>query len=144
MKLNNLTKMVVNKRKRVGRGHGSGKVKTSGRGTKGQKARGSIKPMFEGGQLPLTKRLPFNRGKNRNKPLVKSPLIINIKRLNDLPKGTTVTNDTLIKFGILPKNRQKTSVKILGDGELKIALIVKLPASKGAKSKIVKAGGKIE
>ncbi len=144
MKLNTLPKTVIKKKKRVGRGHGSGRVKTSGRGTKGQKARGSIKPMFEGGQLPLTKRLPFNRGKRRNNPLAKNPLVINVKRLNQLPSGTVITNETLIKYGILAKNCQNEPVKILGEGELKVALTVKLPTSRGAKAKIEKAGGKIE
>lgn len=144
MKLNSLPKTVIKKKKRVGRGHGSGRVKTAGRGTKGQKARGSIKPMFEGGQLPLTKRLPFSRGKSRNNPLVKPPLVVNVKRLNRLPSGTVITNETLIKYGILSKNSQNEPVKILGDGELKVALTVKLPTSLGAKEKIEKAGGKVE
>ena len=143
MKLNSLTKSVNLKKKRLGRGHGSGRVKTSGRGTKGQKARGSIKPMFEGGQLQLTKRLPFNRGKSRNNPRTKNPLAINLNRLNDLPAGTVVTNEALIKYHILPKNFKKKTVKILGDGDLKIALTVKLPTSLGAKAKIEKAGGKV-
>ncbi|MBI3384926.1 50S ribosomal protein L15 [Candidatus Gottesmanbacteria bacterium] len=144
MKLNSLPKTVIKKKKRVGRGHGSGRVKTAGRGTKGQKARGSIKPMFEGGQLPLTKKLPFSRGKSRNNPLVKTPLIINVKRLNQLPSGTVITNESLIKYGILSKNCQNEPVKILGEGELKVALTVKLPTSQGAKEKIAKAGGKVE
>ena len=144
MKLNSLTKSVNIKKKRLGRGHGSGRVKTSGRGTKGQKARGSIKPMFEGGQLPLTKRLPFNRGKNRNNPLVISPQVVNINKLNEIPSGTVITNESLIKYGILAKSLLKARVKILGDGELKVALTVKLPTTLNAKAKIEKAGGKVE
>lgn len=68
MNIHSLPKIVKRSKKRLGRGHGSGKVKTSGRGTKGQKARGKLPLGFEGGQTPLVKRLPYLRGKGRNKP----------------------------------------------------------------------------
>ena len=67
MKLENLTKVTDRKKKRLGQGHGSGRGKTGGRGTKGQKARGKVSLTFEGGALPLIKRLPFHRGKGKNK-----------------------------------------------------------------------------
>lgn len=145
MKLNDLPKITARSKKRLGRGHGSGRGKTAGRGTKGQKARGKIKMGFEGGQLPLIKRLPLKRGKSRNKSLKTDPMIINVKYLNLLAKGSVVDLEALIKANILKKEEAKAlGVKILGDGEVKIPLIVKLPCSGGAKAKILKAGGKIE
>lgn len=144
MKLNELPKTVVKTKKRVGRGSGSGRGKTSGRGTKGQKAREKIKLSFEGGQLPLTKRLPFGRGKGRNYSLQQKSVVINVKYLNLLPAQTVVTKETLVKYGLLKKELENPKIKILGEGELKVALTVKLPCSSGAKKKIEKAGGKIE
>lgn len=145
MNLNNLVKTTASSKKRLGRGHGSGRVKTSGRGTKGQKSRGKIKSGFEGGQLPLIKRLPFKKGKGKNNPLSKKPIIVNLKYLNLLPKNTVVTKDILIKSKIITfEGNPKSEVKILGEGELTIPLIIKLPCSKSAKVKIEKAGGKVE
>lgn len=142
--LSNLPKIVKRPAKRLGRGHGSGKVKTSGRGTKGQKARENIKLSFAGSSLQASwlKRLPLVRGKGKNRSHNdKRPFIVNLKYLNSLKPQTEVTLDSLKKAGIIEKNIDK--VKILGDGELKVALIVKLPCSKGAAKKITKAGGKI-
>lgn len=144
MELNQLSKIVSKTKKRLGRGSGSGKGKTSGRGQKGQKAREKIKQQFEGGQLPLTKRMPFGRGKGRNYPLGKKALVVNVKLLNFIPANTIVNQETLVKYGLLKKELQGCSVKILGEGDLKTALTVKLPCSKGAKQKIEKAGGKVE
>jgi large subunit ribosomal protein L15 len=145
MNLNNLEKIITKKKRRVGVGHGSGRVKTAGRGTKGQKARTSIPLDFEGGALPLTKRLPFLRGKLRNKPLQKGPAVINVGLLNVLSKGSIVDLDSVIKQKFVDAlYARKNGVKILGDGELDVSLIVKLPLSKGAAKKIEKAGGKIE
>lgn len=144
MKLHNLPKLVEPSKKRLGRGHGSGRVKTAGRGTKGQKARGKIKPAFEGGQLPLIKKLPLQRGKGRNKALRHGPVIVNVKYLNLLSKDSEVTIETLIKAGIIKNDEARSlGVKILGDGELKIPLKVNLPCSNGARAKIEKAGGEI-
>lgn len=144
MKLHELPKVVAKSKKRVGRGHGSGKVKTAGRGTKGQKARGKIKPTFEGGGLPLVKRLPFRRGRGRNKPFKKKPIAINVKVLNLLPKNSIVSLDSLIKYRIVDKDDAKFyGVKILGDGEINIPLTVRLKTSKNAAVKIEKAGGKV-
>lgn len=144
MKLHQLPKIVEKDKKRLGRGHGSGRVKTSGRGTKGQKARGKIKLTFEGGALPIIKRLPFLRGKSRNKSFKKRPITINVKILNLLPKNSMVDLETLITYKIVDRiGANIYGVKILGDGDLKIPLTIKLKTSKGAKRKIEKAGGKI-
>ena len=131
-------------KKRVGLGHGSGRGKTSGRGTKGLKARGRVPLDFEGGALPLIKRLPFLRGKGRNKSLKNKPVVLNVSALNGLPKETTVDLETLAKHKLIRLEEGKThGVKILGDGELGVALTVKVSVSKGAAAKITKAGGSI-
>jgi large subunit ribosomal protein L15 len=144
MELNSLVKIVKTRKRRVGRGKGSGRGKTAGRGTKGQKARGKIKLDFEGGQLPLIKRLPLLRGKWRNKSLKKKPFVVNIRYLNIFPKETIIDTETLIKSGVIPVQARTFGVKILGDGNLLVPLTVQLPCSGGAKTKIEKAGGKIE
>lgn len=142
MKLNQLPKLTQRSNKRLGRGHGSGKGKTAGRGTKGQKSRGKIKLAFEGGQQSIVKRLPLKRGKDRNKPFTKKPLAVNVKLLSLLPKDSIVDIELLKKYHIVEKSIN--FVKILGDGQLNIALTVKLPCSKGALDKIKKAGGNVE
>lgn len=143
MNLTKLPKLVERPKKRLGRGHGSGKVKTSGRGTKGQKARENIKLTFAGSSLQASwlKRLPLMRGKGKNKSLREKPTIVNVKYLNSLKPNSEVTVQSLKDVGIISK--QVNLVKILGDGELTIPLIFKLPASKGALKKIEKSGGKI-
>ncbi|MDO8461024.1 MAG: 50S ribosomal protein L15 [bacterium] len=144
MDLNTLVKITNKKKRRLGRGHGSGRVKTSGRGTKGQNARGTRPLHFEGGAVSLIKRLPFRRGKGRNKVFKKKPVIINVKALNAFKKGSIVDLDSLIKNHIVEASDAKIyGVKILGDGELKVALKVQLPLSKGAKEKIEKIGGTV-
>ena len=143
MDLSTLPKLKTRKKKRLGRGHGTGRGKTAGRGTKGQKARGKIGLTLEGGIVPIIKRLPFRRGKGRNKSLKSKPIIVNVKVFNLLPKGAIVDVDFLIKSHIVSKEAAKLGVKILGEGELHIPLTVKLPVSKGARKKIEKAGGKV-
>lgn len=144
MKLSKLPKITAKRKKRVGLGHGSGRVKTSGRGTKGQKARGKIPARFEGGSLPLIKRLPMRRGKGRNKVFKKKPIAINVKFLNRLPKKSVVDIKALIEHGIVHKDdAQIYGIKILGEGELTVGLTVKLPTSKGARTKIEAAGGEV-
>lgn len=143
MNLNSLPKARENSKKRLGQGHGSGRGKTSGRGTKGQKSRGKISLSFEGGALPLIKRLPFRRGKGRNKSFKTIPYVINVGRLNSLPKNSIVDVDMLVKSGMLPKGAKRDGVKILGDGKLDVSLSVNLPVSKSALQKIEKAGGKV-
>mgnify|MGYP001568671822 CR=1 FL=1 len=145
MKLSSLTKITKTRKKRLGQGHGSGRGKTAGRGTKGQKAKGKIPLSFEGGALTLIKRLPFMRGKGKNKAFKKGPIIVNVKVLNLLKKGTIVDVKSLIESQIVDADyAKKHGVKILGDGDLSVSLIVKLPVSKGALKKILKAGGKVE
>lgn len=145
MNLSNLQKLTTRKKKRVGLGHGSGRGKTSGRGTKGQKARNDVPLDFEGGNLPLIKRLPFLRGKGRNKSLHAKSFVINVSALNVLPKNATVDLETLAKYRLVNlESAKQIGVKILGDGELGVALTVKVPTSKGAAEKIKKAGGKVE
>jgi large subunit ribosomal protein L15 len=145
MNLSNLEKLTTKKKKRIGLGHGSGRGKTSGRGTKGQKARGDVPLDFEGGALPLIKRLPFLRGKGRNKVFKKTQIGINVGLLKNLPKNTTVDIQSLAKYKLVKLEDAKSNgVKLLGNGELQVALTVKIPASKGAVVKIEKAGGKME
>lgn len=136
-----LPKIVRRPKKRIGRGHGSGKVKTSGRGTKGQKARGSMPMGFEGGQLSLIKRLPLLRGKGKNGSYRKSVYEIQTTQLNGLPKGTHVTLETLKASGIIAKDVRRA--KIIGSGQVSVALTVEIPCSAGAVKVIEKAGGSI-
>ncbi len=144
MNLHSLPKTTTRSKKRLGQGHGSGRVKTAGRGTKGTKARYKVPRLFEGGALPLTKRIPFLRGKLKFKPLKskKNPLIINLEDLKDLPKDTIVDAKLLIEKKLAQSDElQKRGVKILGKGEIKTAIIVKLPSSKSAEKKILAEGG---
>lgn len=144
MELSSLTKITKIRKKRLGQGHGSGRGKTGGRGTKGQKARRTISLSFEGGALPLIKRLPFMRGKAKNKSFKKKPFIVNVKDLNTLKKDSVVDLKVLIANHLVPDAARTYGVKILGDGELSIPLTIKLPISKNAKKKIEKIGGKID
>ncbi len=144
MELHSLPKTTTKSLRRVGRGHGSGRVKTSGRGTKGQKARRDIKLSFEGGALPLIKRLPFLKGKGRNKMVEKNPVLINVGNLNDIPAKSVVDLEFAIKNKLADAQQaKKFGVKVLGNGELKQALTISLPCSKNAIVKIEKAGGSV-
>lgn len=145
MKLNNLLSLNSKSKRRLGQGHGSGRVKTSGRGTKGQNARSSRPLYFEGGALPLIKRLPFRRGKGKNKSYKNIPIIINIKFLEILKSGSIVDIKALVDSRIVKESDAKDfGIKILGDGKISKPLTIKLPISKSAAQKILKAGGKIE
>jgi large subunit ribosomal protein L15 len=144
MALHTLPKLIDKKKRRVGQGHGSGRVKTSGRGTKGQKARNSVPITFEGGALPLIKRLPFLRGKMKNKSIRSKPVVVNLSDLSKLPKDSTVNLETLVKHRIVKEIEAKRfGVKILGDGEVNVSLKIALPVSEKAKVKIEKANGTI-
>ena len=137
MNLTNLTKITTKSKKRVGLGHGSGRGKTSGRGTKGQLARHSSKIGFDGDGSPLIRRLPFLRGKGRNKSLQIKPLIVNIKALNVFSENDIVDIESLAKHRLVKlKEANLKGVKILGDGELQKKLTIKLPISKKAAKKI--------
>ena len=126
---------------RRGRGHGSGNGKTAGKGHKGQKARsGAPRPGFEGGQMPLYRRLPKRGFKNRN---TKEIVALNLSVLEVFDNGTTVDVDALIARGIVKHPRD--GVKILGNGELTKKLDVKVNAfSASAKEKIEALGGTAE
>lgn len=144
MDLSKLSKTTEDRKRRLGQGHGSGRGKTAGRGTKGQKARGKIPLRFEGGALALIKRMPFRRGKGKNKLFKNKPIIVNVKALNLMKKDDKVNIETLASNNIVDaKDAKIYGVKILGDGNLTLSLMVELPVSKGAQRKIEKAGGKI-
>ena len=136
-----LPKISIRSKKRLGRGHGSGKVKTSGRGTKGQKARGTMPIGFEGGQLPMIRRLPFLRGKKRNRSFGEKPFPLPLEKLVKFPTGTHVTVEALKKHNIIHKSVQK--VKILGTASLSAKLTVEVRCSKSATRAIEKAGGSV-
>ena len=126
---------------RKGRGHGSGNGKTAGKGHKGQKARsGAPRPGFEGGQMPLYRRLPKRGFKNINSKIIVG---INVSELERFDNDSTVSVDTLIETGIVKNPRD--GIKILGNGELTKKLNVQANAfSASAKEKIEALGGKAE
>ena len=130
--------------KRIGRGHGSGQGKTAGKGHKGQKARsgGSIRPGFEGGQMPLQRRIP-KRGFN-NSVFAKEYAVVNVSELEKrFNSGEEVNAQTLMERGAI--NEVLDGVKILGNGELTKSLTVKaVKFTASAQEKIEKAGGKAE
>ena len=144
MKLQDLQPALGSTKKayRKGRGAGSGNGKTAGRGHKGQWARsgGGIRPGFEGGQMPLARRLP-KRGFNNIFGTTYAP--VNVSALERFENGTEVTTELLLETGVISKALD--GVKILGNGELTKSLTVKAAAfSASAKEKIEKAGGKAE
>lgn len=130
------------KKQRVGRGNASGMGTTSGRGAKGQKARsgGSVPQWFEGGQMPIYRRLPKRGFKNRFRT---EYAVVNIKDLATFEKGSVVDRRALREMGKIPS--LNVSVKLLGDGEITVPLTVKLEkASQAAIDKIARAGGTFE
>ena len=144
MELSNLQPVAGSKHSdnfRKGRGHASGNGKTAGKGHKGQKARsGATRPGFEGGQMPLYRRLPKRGFTNINS---KTIIGINVSALEKFENDSVVTVETLLESGIV-KN-PKDGVKILGNGELTKKLTVKVNAfSEGAKAKIEALGGTCE
>ena len=126
---------------RRGRGESSGNGKTAGKGHKGQKARsGAPRPGFEGGQMPLFRRLPKRGFTNRNS---KEIVVVNVAHLEKFEDGTVVTPELLLETGVVAKLAD--GVKVLGTGELTKKLTVKVNAvSEGAKAKIEAAGGSVE
>lgn len=142
MKLSSLVGLrIKTKSKRVGRGESSGKGKTSGRGMKGQKARYKIKPEFEGGQLPIIKRLPFQRGignKSRKKTVT-----ITLSQLETLNTKEIIDEEILRKFKLLPVSR-KFSVKIVASGKLTKPLKIKLATTIKAEKIIEAVKGRVE
>lgn len=128
--------------RRVGRGHGSGWVKTAGRGSKGQKARagGGPHPRFEGGQLPLIKRLPYKRGFTNIFRVEYAE--VNVGQLSRFPAGAEVTPEAMVQAGLLKSTRHP--VKILGQGTIEQALKVTAhKLTESARAKIEAAGGSV-
>jgi len=134
--------------KRLGRGHGSGRGKTAGRGTKGQKARtgGLIHRAFDGGQTRLSKRLPFLRGLgNSNYAFRKNYAIVNVNDLAQFEAGMQVTPAEMAASGLMTAADSEGLVKVLGDGELDHSLTVHAHKfSESARAKIEAAGGAVE
>jgi len=128
--------------KRLGRGIGSGLGKTSGKGHKGQWARsgGGVRPGFEGGQMPIARRIPKRGFHNK---WAKSYVIINLSQLENVPAGTEVDWGYVRLNGLAKEVKNAVGLKVLGNGELKVALTVKAAKfSESAKAAIEKAGGK--
>src|SRR3990167_11385779 len=99
--LNSLAKSVQHGKKRLGQGHGSGKGKTGGRGTKGQNARGKVHQTTGSGMLSWIRRMPLYRGKYRNKPVSLRSFPVNLRFLNGLPEGTIVDSESLVKLKVI-------------------------------------------
>ncbi|MDO5033546.1 MAG: 50S ribosomal protein L15 [Eubacteriales bacterium] len=147
MKINDLLPSQGSRPKawRKGRGHGTGNGKTGGRGHKGQKARsgGGTGLAFEGGQMPIYRRLP-KRGFN-HKRFAKSYIMINVDQLNAFEDGATVDLASIQEAGLINVPKRNDGLKVLGNGELTKSLTVKAVAyTASAKEKIVKAGGTAE
>ncbi|MCJ7538945.1 MAG: 50S ribosomal protein L15 [Desulfobacterales bacterium] len=144
MKLNELSPPDGSRgtRKRLGRGVGSGQGKTAGRGSKGHNSRsgGGVRPGFEGGQMPLHRRLPKRGFTNI---FAKKIAVINIRDLARFESGSIVDEAALIRVGLVKGRRD--GIKLLGQGEIKIPLTIKVNGvSKNAREKIIAAGGNIE
>ena len=143
MKLNELSNLEKTNRKRIGRGPGSGTGKTSGKGHKGQNARsgGGVRPGFEGGQLPLYRRLSKRGFNNYNFRTVYAT--VNVSDLEQFDEGTVVDAELLKKVGLV--NKELDGIKVLGNGELTKKLTVKANKfSETAKQKIENVGGTTE
>jgi len=147
MKLNDLRPNAgggTKAKKRLGRGIGSGLGKTSGRGHDGQNSRsgGGVRPGFEGGQMPLFRRVPKRGFTNI---FAKEYAIVNIEELNRFVENTVITPELLFSEGVVKKGKAIDGIKILGDGELRVRLTVQAQKfSKTAAEKIEAAGGKVE
>ena len=141
-----LPKVVTKRKKRVGRGPGSGKgFHTVGRGQKGQKTRGKIGVLFEGVKVKKSfiKRLPLKRGRDKFKAKDK-PLVVKLGYLNLMPDGAKVDIASLAKHGIVSlSDAKKFGVKVLGDGGINKKLEIACPISNSAAEKVRKAGGKV-
>jgi large subunit ribosomal protein L15 len=129
------------KKKRVGRGDGSGHGGTAGKGAKGQNARSghSVRPGFEGGQMPLSRRLPKIGFKN---PMRRIIATVNIDQLKRFPEGSVVDRETLLAMGLV--KRKADGIKVLGNGQIDYPLSLRVDlVSRGARQKIEAAGGTI-
>ena len=146
MKIHELSPAVGSNKdvKRIGRGHGSGNGKTAGKGHKGVKARSgpNKRAGFEGGQMPLTRRVP-KRGFNNHFRKVYS--IVNLSVLNTFEAGSVVDKEVLLDKGLIKEVKNDAGLKVLGNGEITVAITVKAAKiSESAKEAIEKAGGKVE
>jgi large subunit ribosomal protein L15 len=129
------------KRKRVGRGDGSGHGGTSCKGHKGQNARsgGGVRPGFEGGQMPLSRRLPKRGFRNPSRKII---VIVNLEQLKKFPEGAVIDKDALVNAGLVKKKRN--DIKVLGIGTIDHPVSLKVDmVSRSAREKIVAAGGLI-
>ena len=129
--------------KRLGRGIGSGLGKTAGKGHKGQWARsgGGVRPGFEGGQMPLTRKLPKHGFNNHFRKVY---AIVNVEKLAGFEAGATVNYDILMDCGLIKRIKNNAGLKVLGNGELNVALTVEAAKfSETAKAAIEKAGGTV-
>ncbi len=147
MRIHQLIGIKLNPKKRLGRGIGSGKGKTGGRGTKGQKARGKMPVGFTGAGLPSYKKLPLRRGLGSRAAATKMK-VLDLDKLNIFKPSSVIDMEALLKNNLIDKKDMKRGVKILAqdstEGKLAKNLIVKLPVSKTAKKEIEKSGGKVE
>ena len=144
MRLNDLSPAAGSRqtRKRIGRGVGSGWGKTAGRGSKGQNCRsgGGVRPGYEGGQMPIHRRLPKRGFKNIFKKIY---AIVNIRDLEKFESGSVVDEAALVREGLVKGKRD--GIKLLGQGEIDMPLTVKIHMiSRSARAKIESAGGKVE
>lgn len=145
MELSNLKKIVIGTKKRVGRGAGSGKgMHTTGKGQKGQKTRGRIPAWFEGGQLPLIRRTPFLKGKNRFKSFSEKPILVTLDQLSKFENNAVVDHTSLVKvLKISPKRLEWENAKVVCTGKITKALTVKIPATASATKAILASGGSL-
>lgn len=143
MQINSLQKVTSRTAKRVGRGIGSGKGKTSGRGMKGQKSRGKIPAANVGAGLIYFKKLPYRRGWGNTKVSAK-PALVKIDQLNVFAAGAVVTIASLLEHKVINETSSKKGVKIVNGGALTVKnLSVELPVTQSAKSAIESSGGKV-
>lgn len=145
MQLDQLPKIIHRSKKRLGRGLGSGKGKTGGRGQKGQKARGKVKVGFTGGGGALYKRLPLLRGWG-NKPVSVKPVPINLSKVAQLDVKGPINLEVLIQNKLVPATQaKKFGVKILGNSEISKKMVISgILVSAGAKQSIEAAGGQVD
>lgn len=143
--LSQLPKIVEKKKKRLGRGLGSGKGAKSGRGTtRHQTARENVPLSFEGGQNKFIKRFPLLRGKGKNKSPNQKPAIIHVEALNVFNDGDVVDIKSLAEKNIIKKVSKYMTVKILGNGKLEKKVIVALPVSQSVRKMIENMGGEVK
>ena len=149
MNLNSLNFKIKSKTKRLGRGIGSGKGKTCGRGNKGQKSRSGVAiKSFEGGQMPLYRRLPKRGFTNFNNQIKKTIAIINLSKIQEILEKKKISLDTKINLSVLQKtqliNKKYSKLKLLGSGDIKEKFDIETNfISNSAKQKIEKLGGKV-